>query len=109
MGYPFFHFCEEKWSKETIPYTGHSEFMEISTKEPTVLLPCSGDRYKLIAAYNNGKVTRHQLYDLVNDMLEKVDLSIKHLSLGEKLLNEIENWRNSVMNSAQKVGCLINS
>ena len=69
----------------------------------------SGDRYKLIATYNNGKVTRHQLYDLVNDMLEKVDLSKKHPSLSEKLLNEIENWRNSVMNSAQKVGCLMDS
>ena len=69
----------------------------------------SGDRYKLIATYNNGKVTRHQLYDLVNDMLEKVDLSKKHQSLSEKLLNEIENWRNSVMNSAQKVGCLMDS
>jgi len=50
----------------------------------------SGDRYKLIATYDNGKVTHHQLYDLVNDMQEKEDLSEKHPSLSEKLsLNPI--------------------
>ena len=69
----------------------------------------SGDRFKLIATYNDGKVTRHQLYDLVNDIQEKVDLSKKLPSLSEKLLRGVENWRNSVMDSAQKVGCLMDS
>ena len=66
----------------------------------------SGNQYKLIATYSNGKVIRHQLYDLVNDLQEKTDLSKKYPSISNKLLIEIENWRKSVIDSAQKVGCL---
>ena len=66
----------------------------------------SGERYKLLVEYNNGKVVNHHLYDLVNDLQEKIDLSKKYPSLCKKLLTGIEKWRKSVMDSAQKVGCL---
>ena len=66
----------------------------------------SGDQYKLIATYKNGEVTNHELYDLINDLGEKTDLSKKFPSLSNKLLGEIESWRKSVMESTKKVGCL---
>ena len=66
----------------------------------------SGDRYKLIATYYNGKVTDHELYDLINDLGEKTNLSKKFPSISNKLLSEIESWRKSVIASAKKVGCL---
>ena len=66
----------------------------------------SGDQYKLIATYSNGKVTGHELYDLINDLGEKTNLSKKFPSISNKLLSEIESWRKSVIASAKKVGCL---
>ena len=66
----------------------------------------SGERYKLLASYNNSKVVHYALYDLVNDLQEKINLSKKYPSVCENLLTGIENWRKSVMDSVQKVGCL---
>ena len=66
----------------------------------------SGNQYKLIATYNHGKAVRHQLYDLVNDLQEKTDLSKQYPSIANKLLIDVENWRKSVKDSAHKVGCL---
>ena len=66
----------------------------------------SGERYKLIATYNKGKITGHELYDLINDLGEKINLSRKFPSISNKLLSEIESWRKSVIASAEKVGCL---
>ena len=66
----------------------------------------SGDRYKLMATYEHGKVTHHELYDLTNDLGETRDLSKQYPSISNKLLIEIEKWRQSVMESVQKVGCL---
>ena len=66
----------------------------------------SGDRYKLIATYYNGKVMGYELYDLISDLGEKTNLSKKFLSISNKLLSKIESWRQSVIVSAKKVGCL---
>ena len=40
----------------------------------------SRNQYKLIATYKNGEITGHELYDLINDLGEKSDLSNKFLS-----------------------------
>jgi len=66
----------------------------------------SGDQYKLIAEYNNSKVINHEFYDLVNDMKENKDLKHNHTVLCRQFLSGIEEWRMSVMNSVQQVGCL---
>ncbi|XP_065904822.1 N-acetylgalactosamine-6-sulfatase-like isoform X1 [Dysidea avara] len=68
----------------------------------------SGDQYKLIAGYENGKVHHHQLYDLLHDIGETKDLKDQYPALCEKLLGEVEEWRLSVMNSVARVGCLDN-
>ena len=65
----------------------------------------SGDQYKLMASYANGKVTHHELYDLINDLGETKDLSKQYPDISNKLLIEIEEWRQSVIESVQKVGC----
>ena len=59
-----------------------------------------------MATYEHGKVTHHELYDLTNDLGETQDLSKQYPSISNKLLIEIEKWRQSVMESVQKVGCL---
>ncbi|XP_065903953.1 N-acetylgalactosamine-6-sulfatase-like [Dysidea avara] len=66
----------------------------------------SGDQYKLMATYQNGTVHRYELYDLLNDLGETTDLKDKLPSIGNELLNQIEEWRKSVMESVDKVGCL---
>ena len=73
----------------------------------TYNIAASGDRYKLIATYKNGKVTHYKLYDLIRDRRERKDLSKKRPSLSDRLLQEIKNWRRSVMNSIKSVNCTI--
>ena len=75
----------------------------------TYSVSTSGDQYKLIATYTNGMVQNYELYNLMNDLGERTDLSIIYPSVSNKLLTETENWRKSVMDSAHKVGCLVNS
>ena len=75
----------------------------------TCSVSTSGDQYKLIATYTNGMVQNYELYDLMNDLGERTDLSIIYPSVSNKLLTETENWRKAVMDSAHKVGCLVNS
>ena len=66
----------------------------------------SGDRYKLIATYKNGKAVQYQLYDLVNDHGEIKDLSKSNPVVSSEMLSQVEEWRKSVINSAKVVGCL---
>jgi len=66
----------------------------------------SGDQYKLIASYENGKVNDHQLYDLLHDIGETKDIRDEHPTLCKRLLSEAEEWRLSVIASTSKVGCL---
>ena len=66
----------------------------------------SGDQYKLVAHYNNGKVIEYQLYDLVKDIKESKDLKDQYPDLSRQLLHELEEWRLSVIDSTKKVGCI---
>ena len=72
----------------------------------TYRIAASGDRYKLIATYKNGKITHYELYDLRRDRRERRDLSEKYPSISDQLLQEIKNWRISVMNSVKRVNCM---
>ena len=106
MVFLFFHFYKAKLNTETNPYTGVFLLNMVST-ENTMFLPVHGDQYKLMAKYENGSVTHYELYDLINDLGETRDLSKQYPSIGNKLLIEIEKWRQSVMESVQKVGCFM--
>ena len=75
-------------------------------KKGTYNISTSGDQYKLIATYEIDKIIHYELYDLINDMEERIDLSKKYPLICNKLLDEIINWRKSVMDSAHKVGCI---
>ena len=69
----------------------------------------SGDQYKLIAAYKNGKVESSELYDLLHDPSESVDLSGdgKYDKLLSEMKVQLEKWRQSVINSAvHEVDCM---
>ena len=69
----------------------------------------SGDQYKLMALYANGNVTHYELYDLINDLGETKDLSKQYPDISNNLLIEIEKWRQSVMESVEKVDCFADS
>ena len=71
----------------------------------TYSISTSGDQYKLIAKYKNGKIVRYWLYDLISDVGERKDLSKRYPSISKKLLIKIKNWRKSVMKSVHQVGC----
>ena len=64
----------------------------------------SGDQYKLVVNYENRKVHDYELYDLLHDIGETVNLKDQLPSICKKLLVEVEEWRASVMNSAAKLG-----
>ena len=74
-------------------------------KKGTYSIATSGDQYKLIARYKDGKIVGYKLYDLISDVGEKTNLSKKYPSVRKKLFIEIKNWRKSVMKSIDKVGC----
>ena len=62
----------------------------------------SDDQYKVYATYNKNKVTT-ELYDLKNDPFEKNDIKDKLSEVHDKLKSDLEDWRQSVKNSAVKV------
>ena len=68
----------------------------------------SGDQYKLMIAYKEGEIENLELYDLLADIDEKVNLAGEHSysDIVHNMKNEIEAWRESVINSANTVGCL---
>ena len=67
----------------------------------------SGDQYKVLASYKKGKIDRAQLYDLINDVSESIDLSRDLPDIFEKMKKELEEWRLSVIKSAtQEVKCM---
>ena len=68
----------------------------------------SGDQYKLMVTYEKGKIENLELYDLLVDIDEKVNLAGEdsYSDILHNMLNEIEAWRESVINSAHTVGCL---
>ena len=68
----------------------------------------SGDRYKLVGKYVNGKLAKYELYDLVNDARENNDLSKNNLNQAiiSEMTFQLEEWRKSVISSVEAVGCL---
>ena len=58
--------------------------------------------------YVKGKIERLELYDLLADIDEKVNLAgnDSYSVILHNLLNEIEIWKESVINSVNTVGCL---
>ena len=66
----------------------------------------SGDQYKLIGNYVNGKLANYELYDLVNDAGETNDLSKSKQAIINEMTSQLEEWRKSVISSVKAVGCL---
>ena len=64
------------------------------------------DRYKIMAAYKNNRIRSYVLYDLLNDIGETQDVAKQHSNVTQSFLSQIEEWRVSVMNSVENVGCL---
>ena len=62
----------------------------------------SDDQYKIYASYAKGKVKSAQLYDLLADPFETIDLSGDKKDIYESMLSELEEWRQSVIKSAKK-------
>eukprot|EP00118_Oscarella_pearsei_P025379 m.308089 g.308089 ORF g.308089 m.308089 type:complete len:508 (+) comp43362_c0_seq1:29-1552(+) len=65
------------------------------------------NKYKINSKYNKGKVTESFLFDLIADPGEKKDLSKQLQDIKGLMLKEMEEWRQSVIQSTEKVGCLI--
>ena len=64
------------------------------------------NRYKIMTVYDEDQVHSYQLYDLVKDTGETVNVAQEHSNITDNLLSQVEKWRVSVMNSVKKVGCL---
>ena len=66
----------------------------------------SDDQYKIYATYDKGKVKSAQLYDLLADPFETKDLSGDKTDVYHSMLDELEQWRQSVIKSAtEEVNC----
>ena len=50
----------------------------------------SGDRYKLVSNYVNGKLAKYELYDLVTDVGETYDLSKSKQAIISEMTSQIE-------------------
>lgn len=70
----------------------------------------SGDRFKVHAIYDHGEVVSASLYDLRADPAESVDLKESNAEEFQTLKQELEEWRQSLINSAKhEVQCYGNS
>lgn len=66
------------------------------------------NKYKLIANLKKSRIRSYSLYDLDEDPAEMYDISQKNLSLSSNLMMSLEQWLESVKNSAEEeVGCLL--
>ena len=75
--------------------------------DSTYTAAISGDRYKLYATYNKGKMTSSELYDLIDDPSESHDLSKENHQELKSLQSDLDEWRQSVITSATKtVNCM---
>ena len=67
----------------------------------------TSDQYKVFAAYSDGRLTSTELYDLKNDRRETNDLSAEYPNILNSMMQELEDWRQSVIKSARdEVQCL---
>ena len=62
----------------------------------------SDDQYKVYATYDHNKITT-ELYDLTKDPYEEKDIKDEIPDIHDKLRTDLENWRQSVKNSAINV------
>ena len=67
----------------------------------------SGDQYKLVTTYKHGEIVNHQLFDLINDPGETKDVLKSNPDIGSEMLNQVEQWRKSIITSVNKVGCVM--
>ena len=66
----------------------------------------SGDQYKVYVNYSSGEAVAGYLFDLINDPFETQDISSLHPDIYKAMAAELETWRLSVIQSAEKeVGC----
>jgi len=72
-------------------------------------ISAADDRYKIMTVYDDDEVQSYQLYDLLNDIGETVDVAQRYSNVTDILLNHVEKWRTSVINSVKNVGCLDSS
>ena len=67
----------------------------------------SGDRYKIRAQYEKGKIASAQLYDLLADIGESTDVSSKYPDVFKDMTTELKDWMKSVIKSAtEEVKCM---
>ncbi|XP_065890047.1 N-acetylgalactosamine-6-sulfatase-like [Dysidea avara] len=67
------------------------------------------DKYKLIVTYHHNTIQHYELYDLKKDIRESRNLKDIHPNIASRLLNQIKTWRNSVIQSTNDVGCVLNT
>ncbi len=65
----------------------------------------SDDRYKVHVTYNNDRVVEAALYDLIDDPFETSNIAEENVEVFESIKQELEDWRLSVLQSAQKSQC----
>ena len=61
----------------------------------------SNDQYKLYTLYDGGQRSKSELYDLTKDPFEQDDIKDKMKTVHDKMVDELENWRKSVKDSAK--------
>ncbi len=59
-------------------------------------------RYKVYTEYDNVKVIRKNLYDIVSDKAESKDIFARRKKLFESMKTELDRWRKSIIESATK-------
>ena len=69
----------------------------------------NGDHFKLIAHYQGKKPVQYNIYDIVNDPWEEVDLVEQEAEIVETMSRELDSWVQSVERSAEMTGCLNHS
>ncbi len=63
----------------------------------------SDDQYKLYTMYSGGDRSYSELYDLTKDPYEQDDIKDKMKTVHDKMVDELEKWRQDVKNSAKNV------
>ena len=65
-----------------------------------------GDRYKYHAHFSGGKMEKFYLFDLVADRAETTNVSSSHIDLTVSMRAELDQFLQSVTESATQIGCL---
>ena len=65
-----------------------------------------GDQYKYHAHFSGGKIQKFYLFDLVADRAETTNVSSSHIDLTVSMRAELDQFLQSVTESATQIGCL---